>query len=198
MKRFVTIIIALALCALPMSALAADLWEEGPSGETEVTAHVVPNAGDVTYAIIVPDVIDFGELKQPTDESGEYYLKTLFTVEAGQIENLGEDKKISVYVKDKNASMEGDAKFYITNKVDSNIKFSYEVFRNENCEYSDRVDDGNMPYAAGFYLTGFTSEGETLDGALRFDMGQLTEYSLAEIIGEYSGYMVWFTCVEDR
>lgn len=198
MKRFVTIIIALALCALPMSALAADLRAEGPSGETEVTAHVVPNAGDVTYAIIVPDVIDFGELKQPTDTNVESYNIQSFTIKLDEINDLGDDKKISVYVKDKNASMEGDARFYITNKVDSSIKFSYEVFRNENCDYSDRVDDENMPYAAGFYLTGFTSEGETLDGALRFDMSQLTGYSLAEIIGDYSGHMVWFTCVEDR
>ena len=187
MKKIVTIIIALVMCAMPMSALANQLTEVGSSSMTEVKAHVVANVGEVSYVITIPDEINFGELSQPANENADSYKDVEYEIEASTISDLPEGKQISVYVKDENAIKGGDESFHITNKIDSEVSFEYSIFADENC--TQDVGEGNMT-AAGFFLTGFTTAGQSMKGKLRFNQTQLLSKSIVDIIGEYSGHIV--------
>lgn len=49
----------------------------------------------------------------------------------------------------------------------------------------------------GYYLTSFNTEVQTLDGTLRFHQKQLYGQNIADIAGDYSGYMVFFSAIEN-
>lgn len=199
-KRIITIALAVILAAMTvMSVSAAQLTEDNPSGKTEVTAHIngeVP--GDVSYIITIPDVVDFGELNIPPDDSSDYDRDVTYQVEATDITGIDPNaEQISVYVKDQNATVDGDQRFYIANKDNSSVKFTYDVYRatGENVNLSTMVNADNM-FTTGYYLTGFKTEGEVLEGTLRFHQKQLYGENIADIAGYYSGYMVFFSAIE--
>ena len=54
-----------------------------------------------------------------------------------------------------------------------------------------------MTKTAGFYLDGFTAPGENVDGTLVINQVQLYGKTLADIAGDYSGYMVFYSAIED-
>lgn len=186
-----------------MPAYAATLTDTAPGGETEVTAHITgSNPGDVSYVITIPDVVDFGELTQPANKDSNDFKDVGFDVELTEVSGLDPDaQKISVYVRDDGASIAGDQEFYITNKVDSTKKFQYDLYDipAENItETTGSVNANTMSNASGYYLTAFTTAGDSLNGTLRLNQIQLCDYSLAEIVGEYSGHMVFFSTVENN
>ncbi len=185
------------------SASAAQLTESNRSGQTEVTARIEgADPGEVSYIIEIPDVVDFGMLTRPDVDDEDSYKNVEYTVEAAEINNLDpNNQQISVYVRDQNATVDGDQHFYITNKADSSKKFFYNVF---DCEEgsitnsTDNIDSNTMTSAAGYYLTGFTAEGESLTGTLRLNQVQLYPHDLKDIVGDYSGYMVFYSMIEDK
>ena len=51
---------------------------------------------------------------------------------------------------------------------------------------------------AGYFYTSFTVKDEFLDGTLRLNQNQLYGRDLADIVGEYSGYMVFTSFIENQ
>ena len=200
MKKITILLIALFLCVLmPMTAQAVELTEGKPGGSTEVIASVIPNSGDVTYIITVPDVVDFGTLTPPASDEDSYRDVT-YTVVAEEVEGLDPDsQQIMVYVKDQNATG-NERNFYIVNKSNSNMAFSYNIYRavgEENLNEASRVNNGGY-FTAGYYLCSFTEGGQTLEGTLRINQRDLRDMNMADIIGDYSGYMVFYSIIESQ
>ncbi|MBR5381752.1 MAG: hypothetical protein IK136_03930 [Oscillospiraceae bacterium] len=194
-KKLLVLALAVILTATTaVSVSAAQVEESSPGGETEVIARVTGAApGDVTYIITIPDVVDFGELTQPADSSADDYKDVAFTVTASEISGLdSEEQQISVYVKDQNATVE-DPAFYLTNKSDSTKSFTYDMYNEEQ-----QINDGGMTRAIGYFLTAFTTEGESIEGTLRLNQNQLCGYDLLDIVGDYSGYMVFYSTIETQ
>ena len=103
-------------------------------------------------------------------------------------------------MKDQNAVVKGDTDFYITNKNDPSIKFKYDVFHSsidDTTQYPISINSGTMIGTAGYKLYDFFNE-DTLDGTLRLNQNQLYGRNITDIAGEYSGYMVFFSTVEEN
>lgn len=202
-KKLFTLILAVLMAALTVvSATAAQLTEDSPSGKTEVTAHIDGGSippGDVSYIITIPDLVDFGLLTQPESKSDVSFNDVGYTVTATEINGLDDDtQQVSVYVKDENADLNGYQEFVITNKNDSTKKFEYDVYDEAIDENSVPINQNAMTVAAGYFLTGFTVTGDEINGTLRLDQTQLCDYDIAEIVGDYSGYMVFYSIIEDQ
>ena len=200
-KRIITIALAVLMTAMfVVSVSAAQLTDVDPNGKTEVTAHINGSEpGEVSYIITIPDVVDFGELNIPPDDASDYDKDVTYLVEATEIDGLDPaTQQISVYVKDQDANVNDDQKFYIANKENASIKFNYDVYRatGDNVNLSTMVNADNM-FTKGYFLTGFKNEGDTLEGTLRFHQKQLYGENIADIAGDYSGYMVFFSAIED-
>ena len=200
-KKVCSWVFAAAMTAAMMVSVSADtLTETSPSGQTEVTARIEAAApGEVSYIITIPDVVDFGVLTQPADPDKDDYKDVPYTVTATKLDGLDPSKQeVSVYVRDQNATINGEQEFYIANKSDASKKFKYDVYTVPNIVNSSvSINDETMTSAAGYYLKGFTEEGESVEGTLRLNQNQLCQYQLADIVGEYSGYMVFFSMVDD-
>ena len=128
-------------------------------------------------------------------------MKTVgYNVSLDEVTGLESGKQISVYVKDQNASIDADQNFYITNKDNSNISFKYHVFNVPQSQVSGAtsINASPMTKTAGFYLDGFTTPGENVDGTLVINQAQLYGQSIADIAGDYSGYMVFYSTVENK
>ena len=199
-KKIISIALAAAMAAVSaISVSAAQLTESNPNGLTQVIAHIDGiEPGEVSYIITIPDVVDFGTLTIPADDSQDYDRDVTYSVEATLIENLNPTTQtIAVYVKDQNASA-SERNFYIANKENSDVKFSYDIYRASgegNVNESTRVNNGDF-FTKGYYLTGFKNEGDTITGTLRFHQKQLYGLNIADIAGDYSGYMVFFSAIE--
>ncbi len=204
-KKVLAIIIALLIAATTVVSVSAErisLTDQDPSGKTEVIAHISANPGNVTYLITIPDVVDFGELAQPAEDVDSFTAKP-YTVSLDEVEGLNpETQEIAVYVRDENAeiSVDHDQEFYITNKADSSKQFSYDVYNSyvETPTFSDaehKVNNNVMPRAIGYYLYGFTQVGQEVNGSLVLNQRQLYPYVLPDIVGDYSGYMVFYSAV---
>ena len=200
-KRIITIALAVILAAMSVvsASAAVQLTEDSPSGNTEVKAKIVGNPGEVSYIISIPDVVDFGTLEIPADDSQDYDRDVTYDVEATQIDGLNtEAQAVAVYVKADGSSAE-DRNFYIANKENASIKFAYDVYRSAgegNVDESTNVNHGDY-FTNGYYLTSFKTTGEILNGTLRFHQKQLYGQNIADIAGDYSGYMVFFSTIED-
>ena len=186
--------------AAAISVNAEQLTESDPSGRTEVIASITGAPGDVSYIITIPNVVDFGNLTIPADSTQDYNKDVTFEVEATQIVDLDPTKqKIGIYVKDENATVNVDQEFHIANKQNAEISFSYDVYSatGDNVNASTCVNAGNMT-TNGYPLTSFTAQGELLEGTLRFSQRQLYGSKIADIGGEYSGYMLFFSAIEPK
>ena len=198
-------ILSLALAAVMAAAAvvsvsAAELTESNSNGQTEVKAHIdggVP--GDVSYIITIPDTVDFETLAVPENNTDDHNKDVEYTVTMTKLEGLDPaEKVVNVYVKDQNAVVGSVEQFYIANKSNADVKFAYDVYTatGANVNMSTNVNFNTME-TNGFFLTGFSEQGQSLTGTLRFDLNQLYGESLARIAGDYSGYMVFFSAIED-
>lgn len=203
-KKIITLALAAAMaCASAVSVSAAQLTETENEGKTEVKAHIdgtTPEPGDVSYIITIPDVVDFGNLTQPADSSVNSYKDVSYSVSLDEVNGLDTDKnKIAVYVRDQTAKV-GSDDFVITNKADSTKSFVYDVYdvTSENIsETTESINVNNMTKAIGYRFHDFTTQGERVDGTLRLNQTQLCGYDITDIIGDYSGYMVFRSRIEN-
>ena len=144
-KTIISIALAAAMAAtsiISVSAGTIELTPDNNSGNTEVKAHIsgAPTPGDVSYIITIPDVVDFGELTQPA-ENTDSFKDVPFTVKLTELSGTSFDpdaQQISVYVKDQNATTD-DSEFYIANKTNPSIKLGYEVFRSSAPSMDNKV-----------------------------------------------------------
>ena len=202
-KTIISIAIAAAMAATSVISVSAgtnELTLENNSGNTEVKARIsgAPTPGSVDYIITIPDVVDFGELTQPA-ENTDSFKDVPFTVKLTELTGNSFDpdaQQISVYVKDQNATT-GDSEFYIANKTDPSIKLGYEVFRSSTPSMDNKVSADSFK-TAGYFYTSFTEQGDAESGTLRLNQRQLYGRNLADIVGEYSGYMVFTSFIENQ
>ena len=196
-KRIVTLALAAAMASTAaLSASAATLTNENPGGQTEVTAYINSDPGNVSYIITIPDLIDFGLLTPPEPGTPDVKEKQ-YSVIATNISGLDVDKqKVSVYVKDQKASLNGDQQFYIANKNDDTKKFEYKVYAKTTDVRS--LSDATMTDIRGYYLTSFFQTNDSITGKITLDQDLLNAYPISEIAGVYSGYMVFFSSVEPK
>lgn len=201
-KTISSIAIAAAMAAtsvISVSAGTIELTPDNNSGNTEVKARIsgAPTPGDVSYIITIPDAVDFGELTQPATNDDSFNDKP-FNVKLTELNGTFDPdaQQISVYVKDQNATT-GDSEFYIANKTDPSIKLGYEVFRSSTPSMDNKVSADSFK-TAGYFYTSFTVKNESLDGTLRLNQNQLYGRNLADIVGEYSGYMVFTSFIENQ
>ncbi len=190
---------AAMITATAVSVSAANLTNQSQSGQTEVIARIDSSVpAGITYEIIIPDVVNFGTLEQPAQEEDSY--KTVgYTVELNKVSGLAANQQVSVYVRDQNATVNGDQYFYIANKVNNSVKFKYNVFKvpEESVSTATSINANPMTSSIGYYLDGFTTEGETVEGTLVLNQLQLYGKSLPDIVGDYSGYMVFYSTIEE-
>ena len=203
-KKIITLALAAAMaCSAALSVSAAQLTETNTSGQTEVTAHIdgtTPTPGNVSYIISIPDVVDFGALTQPENANSDSYKDVTYDVTLTEVNNFDSNaQKIAVYVRDQNATV-GNGEFKITNKADSTKNFTYDIYdvlpANIN-ETTQSINANTMSQAAGYKLCDFTTQGDAVDGTLRLNQTQLCGYDIADIVGEYNGYMVFQSLIEN-
>ena len=200
-KKIVTIALAAAMISCVTASVAAEtLTETDQSGKTEVTANIkgaAPQPGDPTYVISIPDVVDFGTLQQPDNNDSSSFKDVGYTVTLDELNDLDtETQQINVYVKDDKANVDNDQRFRITNKNDSTKVFYYDVYSVSGDDLTDEtpsVNGENMTSVSGYALTSFNTVGQQLNGTLRIDQAQLYGYQLRDIIGDYSGFMVFYS-----
>jgi len=195
-KALVTVALAAAMVsASALSVSAGTLSNENPWGETEVIARIDGNSsGEVTYTIIIPDVIDFGTLEQPQINEDQY-KDVGFTVKTGNtVEGLTPSQSIMLYVRDKTASVNGSNDFVIANKVDPTKTFKYDVYVDSALNIN--INSNAMTSTRGYKFTNFTIANEEVQGTLRLNEHQLYGKDISELVGEYSGYMIFFSQIE--
>lgn len=195
-KALVTVALAAAMVsASALSVSAGTLSNENPWGETEVIARIDGNSsGEVTYTIIIPDVIDFGTLEQPQINEDQY-KDVGFTVKTGNtVEGLTPSQYIMLYVRDKTASVNGSNDFVIANKVDPTKTFKYDVYVDSALNIN--INSNAMTSTRGYKFTNFTIANEEVQGTLRLNEHQLYGKDISELVGEYSGYMIFFSQIE--
>ncbi len=190
-----------ASTAMAVSAADIELNKDNQDGTTEVTAVIKSSTpGSVSYIITIPEKVDFGELTKP-DNNIDDYKEVKYTVTATKLEGLTGTQNIAAYVKDENASVNGDQYFYIKNKADPTKKFKYSVFDVADSALTDSsvpLDSRTMTLSIGYHLHGFKTEGESVTGTLRLNQNQLFNYNLSSIVGEYSGHMVFYSMISDN
>lgn len=201
-KTIISIALAAAMAAtsvISVSAGTIELTPDNNSGNTEVKARIsgAPTPGDVSYIITIPDVVDFGELTQPATNDDSFNDRT-FNVELTELNGTfdADAQQISVYVKDQNATT-GDSEFYIAHKTDPTIKLGYEVFRGTTPSPATKVSSDSLK-TSGYFYESFTVQGQIETGTLRLNQNQLYGRDLADIVGEYSGYMVFTSFIENQ
>ena len=202
-KTIISIALAAAMAAtsvISVSAGTIELTPDNNSGNTEVKARIsgAPTPGDVSYIITIPDVVDFGELTQSA-ENTDSFKDVPFTVKLTELTGNSFDpdaQQISVYVKDQNATT-GDSEFYIAHKNDPTIKLGYEVFRGTTPSPATKVSSDSFK-TSGYFYESFTVQGQIETGTLRLNQNQLYGRDLADIVGEYSGYMVFTSFIENQ
>ncbi len=202
-KKLITLALSVAMISAAfVTVSAATLTEEQQDGKTEVTARINGGVPDgITYEIIIPDVIDFGDLTQPDSNTDSYKIVD-YSVTLEKVNGLDENtQQISVYVKDQNATPDGNQDFKIANKENSAITFKYDVYdtlvSEQDLPTFHSLNYNTMTKTKGFYLTGFTFEGQELKGTLAINQSQLYGRDILDIAGDYSGYMVFYSTVED-
>lgn len=181
------------LCATAMLAGApamvgyatdSELTREKTTGETTVKATVVENDNQPTYAITIPDTVEFGQIQQPIT-AADAYVTTSITVKCTNVSNLGSEQAISVLVKD--SKVDGpNSQFLLNNSTGGEL--AYEMLN----EAGQSIQNTTW-YADGFLYAAFTSAGQSKPMTLRLNKAQLYGKDLSEYGGEYTGTLNFTT-----
>ncbi len=204
-KKIVTLTLAaaLALCST-VSVTAADvrLTQNNPSDKVKVKARVeLEIPGDISYVLTIPDELDFGVLKKPTNPNTDSFADVDYTVTATTITGLDPaTQEIVVYVRDEGAVMGKDERFLIANEQAPDITFAYDVYDVTDIQATTApISAGTMALPIGYLLTSFTKQGEKFRGKLRLDLHQLDQYNdVTAILGDYSGHMVFYSTINNK
>ena len=192
-RKILALSMAVATVAtVSTAAFAAELTPSSQTGNTEVTANI-QDPGAVNYTITIPDKVDFGTLTQPETDT-DSFKDVNFTVTATKIENLSDNNRVAVAVKDKDATVDDD-QFYITQKTSPNTKLMYYVYDiAEIGEGDTHLAEGEMGND-GYDLAYFKNQGQSVTGTIRLNQKQLYGKDISEIAGDYSGTMVFTSSI---
>lgn len=160
------------------------LTDTQQTGETSVTAEVVQNDNQPTYAIVIPDTVDFGQIQQPTT-SETAYVSTTITVQCERAENLASGQAVSVLVRDNTATYERDP-FKLANNMGGELQY-------EMIDEAGRSIQNNAWFDNGFPYAAFTGGGQDEVMTLRLNKAQLYGKDLTTWGGQYSGTLTFTT-----
>ncbi len=166
-----------------------ELNDQAQSGDTEVEAQIVDDAGEVAYIVTVPSKIDFGTLACPDSDADSFTIQK-FSVDCVQM--LGVSMvKVSV-CNDGSTAGEANQDFYLSNQTNGSCTFmpTYEVYVG-----TTKIDTSAAMPVNGYDYLVFTQEGQSVKGGVRLNQRQLYPYKddLASIAGSYTGTMVFTT-----
>lgn len=167
-------------------ATDTELTREKTTGETTVKATVVENENQPTYAIAIPDTVNFGQIQKPTTAASAY-ATTAITVTCTNVSNLGSEQAISVLVKDSDA-YSADSSFLLKNNTHTDCELVYEMLN----EAGQSIQNTTW-YSDGFLYAAFTSAGQSKPMTLRLNKAQLYGKDLATWGGEYTGTLNFTT-----
>ena len=156
-----------------------ELTEAHDTDSTTVKAHIA-GADDVTYVIQIPEVVDFGTLKQP-NSPGVSYATEQITVKCTQLDGLQSGQALAVMVKDSEAQENSDP-FKLKKTDNEDAVLTYNILNHEG----NNVQDLHW-YTNGFLFNAFTGAGQEATDTLRLDCGQLYGKDLAVYGGDYEG-----------
>ena len=72
----------------------------------------------------------------------------------------------------------------------------FDVPESEITFSTETVNQNNFTGTVGYFLEGFTEQDQAVNGTLRLNQVQLYGRDITELVGDYSGYMVFFSTVE--
>ncbi len=192
-RRMVSIVSAAAIMATAaISVSAAELTNLSPDGDTEVKAKVLAaDPGDVSYVISIPDLVDFETLQIPENTDTDHNKDKPFTVEAIEINNLDENKRVNVYVKGSTSSSGNEA--FTLDQIGGSVQLTYDVYTTTDITDVTSALNTGVYGANGFFYVGFEEAGQKVEGTLRINQNQLKEKKDggANVVGEYKGYMTF-------
>lgn len=182
--------VMLTTCSMGVFAEQVGMIELDPSeesqqsGNTQITANIEKNLNTPDYVITIPQVVDFGTLKQPTTDANAYVSEDI-TVTCTKAQGLAAGEGIAVLVKDRTAASASDP--FKLQKQESDCSLVYEMY-NQN----SNVQDGNW-YDNGFLFITFTSAGQEHTNQLRLNLNQLYGKDINTWGGAYSGTLNFYT-----
>lgn len=193
-KRWIpaaTLMLVMA-AGLPVFA-AGEMTNSSQTGATEVTAKVQDtDSGDVTYAISIPQKIDFGMLTRPETSNPDVKTKQL-SVTLVEVSGLDEaTQRVAVLAQD---STFGTEQFSLVGQEANNS--------DKNLDYTVSTTGGNItsgkPYVNGYLITAFREEdlNNPVQLTLSLDQSQLYDAPLSEWAGSYSGTIRFYSKVAD-
>ena len=158
------------------------------SGENESEYNTL-KSGDVSYLITIPDQVDFGTLTQPETETDSYRFCEL-NVEATQLNNLTENQRVAVYIRDSSAA---DGRFHLNPQgvsILSDIPYDIydQVVDEQTVKSANPVNRSDNSSEKGYLLCSFAagSVGTVQTAVLALNQKELYGKNLSEIAGSYS------------
>lgn len=196
-SKITALIMALAVLAVSAFAVSAkELTNTNQDGSSEVYANIQGD-GEVSYVVEIPDSVDFGTLTQPDTDTDSYVYQN-FDVTLTSVSGLQSNQRVSVWVKDSNASVGVDENFYLTQQNPSGgldaFKMTYDV-------YGEEVNDGNIAKKTainsgemgenGYMFGMFKDANDTMHSTLVLNQKQLYGENLNDLAGDYTGTMTF-------
>lgn len=166
------------------AAQTKELTETYSSNTMEVKAEVVENDNKPSYAVLIPESVDFGRIQQPMTGEDSYAITTL-TVSCNNATNLKAGQAIGVFVKASESASEKDP-FKLANATGGELV--YEMFDSTE----NNIQKGTY-YPDGFRIAAFTSSGQDSVMSLRLNKAQLYDKDLATWGGQYTGTLNFTT-----
>lgn len=193
-KRWIAGFCATAMLAgaPAMVGYATALNDTTETGNTTVTAFVIANDNQPTYAIVIPDTVDFGQIQLPATDT-DSYVTTKITVQCKEVSGLASDQAISVLVKDSNAQSAGDS-FLLKNQKSQNALW-YDMLNEAGQSIQDPRKWSADDY--GYLCAAFTEGGQNETLTLRLNKAQLSGKDLSMWGGPYSGTLNFTTRISD-
>lgn len=190
-KRMVAAVCAVTmLIATPVMAAQTgtkELTDMHDTDSTTVKAHIT-GADNVTYVIQIPEVVDFGTLKQP-NSPGTNYATEEITVKCTQLDGLQSGQALAVLVKDSEAQDRTDP-FQLKKTDNADAVLTYSILNHEQNNIQDL-----QWHANGFLFNAYTAAGQEATDTLRLDCGQLYGKDLAVYGGDYEGRLMFHSTI---
>lgn len=156
--------------------------------------------GNVSYIITIPNQVDFGTLTQPETETDSYIFCEL-NVTATQLNNLTDNQKVAVYIKDSSYS---DGWFHLIQQLASNpFDIPYDIYNhtvdNQTVSSTAPVNRSANSSEKGYLLCGFDSGSVGMEQKAVLALNQKVLYGkdISEIAGSYRGTVTFHSELEE-
>lgn len=197
-KLTVAVLMTAVTFTFPLVSKAQEVTDSKQDADASVSGKVTSDISKPSYVISIPSAIDFGTLRQPS-ENINAYKDISFEVKLEQLSGLQEGQVVAVLVKD--AQWSGPEKPTIPFAIKGNTqRLDYSVFAGSGSPDSGsavKLFEQGRWYAKGFlYGTfGVGSAGQGIQGALRLNQKQLYNKEISQYEGSYQGTLMFHTAI---